>query len=66
VVENLVVPVSFFANSAGSSSVTQPVSTAFIKIPDFANSPAVCKHIQGSFSHISVDDALKSDEISLP
>jgi hypothetical protein len=53
VVENL--QLFLLANSAGSSSVTQPVSTAFINIPSFAKVPEeVCQHIQSRFGHISV------------
>jgi hypothetical protein len=38
--------------TAGSSSVTHPVSTAFI--PSFAKVPEeVCQHIQSRFGHIS-------------
>jgi hypothetical protein len=56
VVENLQL-LFLLASSAGSSSVTHPVSTAFINIP--SKSPrSVRQHIQSRFGHISEDDGL--------
>jgi hypothetical protein len=57
--ENLQALVSF-ANSAGSSSVTQPVSTAFMR---FRLLPIPCggvrKHIQSRFGHMGMTSFFK-------
>jgi hypothetical protein len=64
-VENLVLPV--LANSAGSSSVTQPVSTAFIKfrlLPKFPRRYALT--CQSGFCHIGMRMSVFLEMLNLP